>query len=510
VPLAALLLAVLLAPAPTASSTATPTVTAGPLGFAVPRAQVVPGGTVAVGVTGGTAPFTVTTSFTLGAAYDPGQNALVLTGRAPGSGTVSLTDATGASAMLAVLVAPPAGVVPDQTAVQLGGTPDADFALTQVQTLVRASAQLRPGATVAVAGLTLPAQLPPGTTIDAPATVTIAGNGRWVDVTAMTTVHLQVEQLPTLVPTVLFYSDDPERIRAGVQGVLFRGTIAPSQPVRVYAYHLVDQPRRLVLVLNATGGMVSDVELVGAAAGPSIQFAYVGHLSTVRYLLARAAQQSVVLPVTPDAPFFLDLGVLTPGQLVAAIDDLRVLDGNTVDAMVIAVDPNVDPANFLHQPLLPDDGHGRRGEFSLIDVPPLALAFTVGAPEPAPFVIGKPTLPNLTPGGRPLGGDYGIIRTVALHLVNPTAQTQNIYLYEEIGHSSGGTTTTIWFTGDPAPIQVPCIGHADTRYLVRGFALPPGADETVGGEYMTDGTSSFPVNFGLTSTPPTVVTRSLC
>jgi len=508
---ALVLLALLLAlPPARAGAQPLPSPSPEPLTFALPRAGIVPGATVSVGVRGGLAPFTVTTSFALGAVYDPAQSALVLTGRAPGSGTVTLTDAAGDTATLPVLVAAPAGVVPAETTVQLAGVAGSAYALGEIQALVAAASQLRPGASLTVGGLTLPDQLRPGDALDAPAAVTIAGNGRWVDAAGTTTVHLRVEALPALDPTVLFYSDDPERITAAEQGVLFHGTIDPTHPARLYAYHLADQPRRLVVALNATGGMVSDVQILGTLAGPSALFAYVGHLSTVRYLLVRSSQQSVVVTVAPDAPFLLDLGVLAPGQLVAAIDDLRVLDGNTVDALVVAADPNVDPLGFLQQPTLPGDGHGRRGEFSLLDVPPLALAFTVGAPEPTPFVVGVPTLPNLTPGGRPLGGDYGVLRNVALQLINPTPTTQNVYLYEQLGRTSGGTTTTIWITGDPAPIEVPCITTPGTRYLVRGFAVGPNANETVGGEYMTDGTSSFPLAFGLTSTPPQTATAGLC
>jgi hypothetical protein len=508
---ALVLLAVLLAlPPARAAAQPLPTPSPAPLTFALPRVGVVPGGTLSVGVRGGVPPFTVTTSFAVDAVYDAVQSALVLTGRAPGSGTVTLTDATGETATLPVLVAAPAGVVPAETTVQLAGVAGSAFALGEIQALIAAAAQLRPGASLTVGGVSLPVQLRPGDTLDAPAAVTLAGNGRWVDVAGSTLVHLRVVSLPPLDPTVLFYSDDPERITAAEQGVLFHGTIGPTRPARIYAYHLADQPRRVVVVLNATGGMVSDVQIVGTLAGPSALFAYVGHLSTVRYLLARGSQQSVVVTVAPDAPFLLDLGVLAPGQLVAAIDDLRVLDGNTVDALVIAADPSLDPIGFLQQPMLPGDGHGRRGEFSLLDVPPLALALTVGAPEPAPFVVGVPTLPNLTPGGRALGGDYGVLRSVALQLVNPTPTTQNVYLYEQLGKTSGGTTTTIWFTGDPAPIEVPCILTPGTRYLVRGFAVGPNANETVGGQYMTDGTSSFPLFFGLTSTPPETATPGLC
>jgi hypothetical protein len=62
--------------------------------------------------------------------------------------------------------------------------------------------------------VSLPVQLRPGDTLDAPAAVTLAGNGRWVDVAGSTLVHLRVVSLPPLDPTVLFYSDDPERITA--------------------------------------------------------------------------------------------------------------------------------------------------------------------------------------------------------------------------------------------------------------------------------------------------------
>ena len=57
---------------------------------------------------------------------------------------------------------------------------------------------------------------------------------------------------------------------------------------------------------------------------------------------------------------------------------------------------------------------------------------------------------------------------------------------------------------------MPCILTPGTRYLVRGFAVGPNANETVGGQYMTDGTSSFPLFFGLTSTPPETATPGLC
>jgi hypothetical protein len=257
--------------------------------------------------------------------------------------------------------------------------------------------------------------------------------------------------------------------------------------------------------------------VLGAAAGPSDAFPYVGHLSTLRYLLEHASQESDIVTVAPGLPYLLPLGAGTmlPGQLIASIDDLRVLSGGPVQAMIVAASANVDPATLLAQPEHPTDGHFRRGEFSLANVPPLALAYTVGGAEPQPFTVGvryyangQPAFPNLRPdinaaaGQRaPLAGDYGVLRPVSLQITNPSATAQNVYLYEQ-PVANGGVTTTIWFTGDPAPTEVRCVSDPSQRTLVKGFGVAPGQTVNVTGTYMTDGTSFYPLAFGLTSTEP--------
>jgi hypothetical protein len=382
---------------------------------------------------------------------------------------------------------------------------------------------LQPGATVAVGTLAV-GTLHPGDALDAAAHVVVAGNDTYVDQSGTTNVHLQVAGLPRLDPEVLFYSDDPERLGALDDGVLFRGTIDPSRPARVYVYHVSDVPRRLYLALATTSG-IAHVQVLGAAAGPTDAFSYVGHLSTLRYLLERAPQESSITTVSPAAPVLVPLGAgpMLAGQLIAAIYDLRVLDGGPVNVMVVAASTAVDPSMLLAQPEHPDDGHFRRGEFSLANVPPLALTYTAGAPEPAPFTVGvryfangQAAFPNLRPdmvaaGGQraPLAGDYGVLRNVALQLANPTPAPQNVYLYEQPG-ANGGVTTTIWFDGDLAPTEVRCVSDPSQRYLVKAFGLAPGQTLNVTGTYMTDGTSFLPLSFGLTATQPPIAPVNGC
>ncbi|MBV8370513.1 MAG: hypothetical protein JO036_16510 [Candidatus Eremiobacteraeota bacterium] len=489
------------------------------------RVGVVPGTTIVVNVSGGVGPLVAQASFDgVDVRYDDLTRRLSLTGRTNGRGTVTLSDAAGDTAVVNVLVAPPAGVVPNDALVELAGTVSPQFARDRVQAAVAQLAQMQPGTTLSVGGVNT-AALRPGDALEARANVAIRGNDNYVDQIGTTNVHLRVDSLPPLDPLVLFYSDDPERLGPLDDGVLLRGTIDATRPARAYVYHVSDAgSRRLYIALQAAGG-TSRVQVLGASAGPNDAFSYVGHLSTKRYLLERAPQESFVATVAPGLPYFIPLGAgpLLPGQLLASIDDLRVLDGGPVNVMVVAAGTGVDPSTLLGQPEHPSDGHFRRGEFSLANVPPLALAYTVGGPEPQPFAAGvryyangQAAFPNLRPdlnaqaGQRaPLAGDYGVLRSVSLQIANPTSAPQNVYLYEQPG-ANGGVTTNIWFTGDPAPTEVLCVSDPSQRYLVKGFGLAPGQTLTVTGSYMTDGTSFLPVYFGLTPTLPPAAPPNGC
>jgi len=463
---------------------------------------VVPGTTVVVHVRGGTAPFTVAgANASVDARYDAATNAVVLSGRVPGLATVTVTDASGATAGLTVLVAPAAGAVPPEITVTLAGAVSPQFASDRIAADIGRDAQLQTGAKVTVSGVTVSRKLQPGELLEADARVHIAGGGRFVDVDGTTAVHLEVASLDPLVAQLLFYSDDPEKV-PGDSGVLYRGVVEAAHPARLYAYHVAQAAgTRLYLVLRPASG-TARVQVLGYAAGPTNAYGYAGHVATLQYLEERGTQESAIVEASADAPHVRLLGyrALEVDDLVTAIFDLRVLEGGTVDVSLIAVGGDEDPLKYLDSEPLPDDGHGRKGIFSLVDVPPLALTFALGGAEPDPFVIGEGGLPNLVPDGRPLAGDYGVLRPVALQLSNPSAAPQSVYLYET--PLGGSATTTIWFDGDDQPTSVGCVRLPSQRYLVKEFALGPGESRAVTGSYMTDGASSFPLEFGLTATPP--------
>lgn len=135
---------------------------------------------------------------------------------------------------------------------------------------------------------------------------------------------------------------------------------------------------------------------------------------------------------------------------------------------------------------------------------PVRLRFTLGDScdadhACAPFSAGVGSLPELH-GGRPLGGEYGVLRSVELTMANPTSAPRDVYLYEQAG--TAGVTTTLAFDGDDAPTEVPCLVDLDAHYLVKRFALAPGERRVVTGAFLTDGGSHFPLELGLTAIPP--------
>jgi hypothetical protein len=107
-------------------------------------------------------------------------------------------------------------------------------------------------------------------------------------------------------------------------------------------------------------------------------------------------------------------------------------------------------------------------------------------------------------GKRYLIGDYGVVRPLRITLTNVSSNAGTLYFYEM--PSTHGVTTTVFFDGEPAPVELPCLRapkEAPARYLIRKFTVPPGGSPiVVTGEYMTDGGSEYPVEMSLSANPP--------
>jgi hypothetical protein len=511
-------------PVPFASATSSPgPARPAPVPFQLDRSHIgiVLGTTEKTRVYGGArGPVRIVSSFPgVSASYDAPSRTLSLNGVARGSGTVTLADAAGATATTTVLVAPAAGTVASDASVELAGNVTPPFLAARVRDAIVQRSALQPYVDVRVPSL--PIDLRPGRAVQSvtlPVHVAVDGKGTFVDVSATTTVHVQIDgPLPAAAPQTLFYSDSPEYV--GGDGVLFRSVtpVEPGRPARVYLYHVATtEPRQFALVLRARGA-AAHVALTGAAAPPSNKFLCAGHRATADYLREAHRGESVVAAVAPGRPFAFPLdGDMHVNQLLAAAYDVAVLDGGAVDVEVVSTAHGVDPLSVADDPEAPDDRSRRKGEFTLAaPVRPISLDFRIGSSDEEPSadvglgtVGDTPEFPNLRPGPRSFPGDYGVVRPVRLHVVNVTDTAQTVYLYEV--PLSRGLTSTFWFDGDLGPTEVPLVTDPNQRYLVRAFPLVPNEDRTITGEYMTDGGSNFPNEYGLTADQPQTAPPGKC
>ena len=134
----------------------------------------------------------------------------------------------------------------------------------------------------------------------------------------------------------------------------------------------------------------------------------------------------------------------------------------------------------------------------------LATTYTAGGPDVA-VKYGHTSPPNVDPAdtGRDYGA-YGVVHRITFTLVNPTDVPHLVYFYEK---PLGGSVRSS-FLIDGQLKEVGC-ARLTEPYWFMTYELPPhsvGASTT---RTMTDGGSSYPVEFGTTETRPVPITPPL-
>lgn len=429
-----------------------------------------------------------------------GTSLTVTATQATGNDLLHVVDANGASADLPIRVAFNAGTIVPQTTLTVTGNPAAaDWLAGQVTSWVSRLTRAMPGATTTVGAVSAPAApLLPGQVTRFVVPVQIAGNGQYFDQSATTTVDVRNVALDPFSPELLFYDDDPEHV--GEDGVLFRGTVNATQSARLFYYHDdTEDPRMLVVALSSNSQDPTSVQLVEARAGPNMDVMHVGQTLTKNFLLTKAHGEGVVVNLSQDEPYMLDDVPMAARQLVSGTVDLRVLSGGPVVVTVLAVSAGIDPRSLMSGPALPSDGHHRTGVFTISSYGLDKLAYTAGGPD-ATLTVGDtdPTPASVDPAATGHDyGDYGVVHTIDLTLANPGSAPFTAYLYYK--PLTGPDRGSFLIGGNF--FDVGCV-RAPMPYQITSFELAPGQTYSTAVQTMTDGGSFYPVQVGVTATPP--------
>jgi hypothetical protein len=479
-----------------------PSASSSPLGLSTNSVDLNPAQERVVTVTGATPPLTATLDRKLvSVSVDPNaQSVTIDANQATGSDVLHLVDAGGASADIAIRVAFNAGTIVGQTTLRVTGNPaDPQWLAQQVSAWVTLVTQALPGTQTTIGNVVVPVTaLAPGSQPQLTVPVEISSDGRYFDQTGSTTVNVQNVAADPIVPTVLFYDDDPEHVAA--DGVLFRGTVTPAEPARLYYYHdNTTEPRRIAVVLSTDSTDPTSVQLVDASAGPNIDVMQVGHAVTREFLLRKPRGEGIIVDLAPSTPFTLHDVPMSARQGAAGTIDVRVLSGGPVTLTVLAASPGVDLRSLLGQPPLPDDGHQRTGIFRMAGFGTDSLRYAAGGPD-AKVVIGDrdPTPPSADPNSTGHDyGDYGVSHTIAVDLANPTDAAAPAYLYfRPIAGIARGS-----FVVDGNLVELGCV-REPVPYQIFAYSLAPRQTARSVVQTMTDGGSFYPVEIGVTATPP--------
>lgn len=400
--------------------------------------------------------------------------------------------------------AAPAGVIPASATLTVTGAPlEPDVLEREVQAaldrLIRPT--LQPGASIAYGPIVpAPPALPPDyiTTVVVP--VTIGGVGDFAPVTGTTTVDLTNLALEPPVPSLLFFDDDPEYVSE--VGVLSRYTV-DAGTARLYYYHDdLGLPKDIAVIVSAASATPSRVQLIDVDAGPNLDVMSVGDEVSRDFVQEQLGDEGIVADVAPGSPILVHDALTLAGELVAGAIDVRVLMGGPVTLTVVASPAGEDPLAYLGAPYVARDGKNRHGAFDVAGFGLETLAYDVGGPDAA-YVFGgdgddPPSPPNVDPfdPGRDRG-DYGVVQQLTFDIANPLDDPAPVYLYEE---PRGGVVRSN-FLVDGVLEQLGC-ARLPERYLIATYEIPAHQRLVSTVLTMADGGSNFPLEVGVTQTPP--------
>lgn len=455
--------------------------------------------TASLQIAGGVPPYRATLDTPLASvSAGSSSNQIILTAsQQTGSATLTVTDSSGLTASAPVRVAYDAGNVPTNLVLQVTGNPAGSTWLReQLARTISAAAQLLPGARLVLGAADVPA-LSPGGVAAVPVPVQIAGGSIYYDVNAATNVTIKDLAVPQQPSTLLMYDDDPEKITQ--DGTLYTGSVAAGTPARLYYYHqnALGFHRLLVVLQSATA---SSVQLIDASAGPNEDVMSVGHVVSRNYVERKARDEGLVESLEPGVPLIVDAFDLGPLQGAAGSIGIHVLSGGPVNVSVRSVPagtPDTALSSLPPQTQLPDDGHHRTGLFNVTDYGQQQVLYTVGGAD-ASVQYGAGSPPSAGMKGGHDYGDYGVVRTVVFHVINPSAQPATLYLYER---PLGGSVRSS-FLVNGTMVEVGCARLAQRYAVGSPFSVAAGGSTTLNVTTMTDGGSSYPIELGITATPP--------
>jgi hypothetical protein len=474
-----------------ASPSPSPTPTPPPIVVTPATPAIEPGRTILARVNSAAGTITATAADPAIATVTVDQTArtLAITGVAVGTTIVTVGDSRGLTRDVSVRVAYDAGTIAAALPLHVTGDPaSVEFLRNTAIEAAEAAATLRPGARIYVPtdAVAVHTRLPTDNHMSIDVPIQILGDAY---ITASGTTHVAIENdaLPRVAPSQLLVSDYPERLTA--DGVLFTATIDRTAAQRFLYYHFnpgTEPPRRILVKATNSAATPAVIHVIAALAGPGSNEMEVGHNATRAFIVRWRRNEGTIVTIPPGATVNLVNHNLPPNAIVNGILQLRELSGDPLTIAVVAqhadapLDQSADAAN-----LLAGGAPHARGEYPVPEFFSDYTFFTDAPPLEIP--IGQLPLPNLREG-EALSGDYGVMQSVRVVIVNTSRFGQAIALY---ANPRGGDATGTFIIDDTI-VQAHRL-TAFSRYKIWQETIAPGTYRSLRITTMPEGGSSYPL-----------------
>ncbi|MDX1932037.1 MAG: hypothetical protein SFU56_05485 [Capsulimonadales bacterium] len=405
---------------------------------------------------------------------------VTLTGVKPGRETVFF-ERDGAVATFVAAVKPYAGQfgVPHPVTVTGKTAPSALIArLARVAAL--ASVTLTPGAEARVVTNSLSVgSVAAGQTALVPVPVRVTGP-EMLPVERRLFVPVINRRLAAGETTVLFYSNNPERIKGPAS--LFAGRLPNGGETARLLYHHQNGAGSTLnfdVELINDSNEVTHVQMVGGDAGPERDTVWVGYRAAADYLRAAENGVGAVLRIPPHSFIPLSSRRLPNGQTVSGLMHLRTIYGPTPLIRISAETPVVATRTiFLPVPL--DTLRWETSDparFSEHVYPNPAQRMDVSYRVGGPWTFIKYGRVGLVASASPqtvLHGNYGVLYEINVRLENPTDAPARVRLVFE---PSAGMAGGIFLMAD-RKVEIPQSDMLRETTLAT-YTLAPGENRSV-------------------------------
>ncbi|HEV7179059.1 MAG TPA: hypothetical protein VGN11_04270 [Candidatus Baltobacteraceae bacterium] len=472
--------------APAAPSPTPPPITANPQNVQVPV-----GTTQTVTVNGVLGVFTATAQNPqlVDVGINQDTRTISIMGKTPGATSITVTGSRGVTGYVGVRVAYNAGTIPQFIRLRITGDPASpEYVRETVARQIVREAQLQPGAQIVVS----PDDVPIRHSLE-------QDNSQVVDVSVLEqgnayfsvqgTTRVQVENIaaPRISPDSLMVSDYPERLTEN--GVLFTADLHSSAPSRFLYFHYNppgQADRRIVLMAENHSGEPATVQFISGRGGPSTNEMDVGHTATRDFLVSVIQNQGRLITIPAHSTIALTAQALPTNSIIANLLQLRVLSGGDIHLTLVAQNASDDPATALTTgALLMSTVRHARGIYGIPEFHYAAQWNVNDAYLELP--IGQIPLPNRLQG-EALAGDYGVLQSFVVNVMNPTNAPQAIALYE---NPRGGRSTATYII-DGVLVQSHQVPPF-SRYKVRQYVIPAKGFVRVTIVTMPEAGSSYPL-----------------